>query len=337
MSKFSFRKLFSAAIIIAVFVENLRKILDRYLDVNKFFLNLIVKTFFNYEYDLIKYDVSYEEFRSKIISTPVKFLKLFTHYNNDMPENGFVNIEGIVYYMIIRIESDICTSKSIIRIFGRSTGDIEKLKRIIREKSMREKVYSESGEGFSGYEITDAETMENNVVSSKCSEFIRDYVSDQEKNGRKKNVLIHGPLGTGKTTLAYIISHMLKRSVYVLTKECLLKPSILRKIGNNSVVLFDDVERMLCPDVCKTVMDFLDNRVTKTDRITIMISNDISQIDPAIIRPGRIDERLYVGNCDLDQLKRLSDMYKVEWKSEYESFVDKVTPIEFINRILGVH
>ncbi len=52
-------------------------------------------------------------------------------------------------------------------------------------------------------------------------------------------------------------------------------------------------------------MNVLDGVLTPHGLITMMTTNDLSVIDPAVLRPGRVDRREEIGFVDDEQLRRL--------------------------------
>ena len=53
------------------------------------------------------------------------------------------------------------------------------------------------------------------------------------------------------------------------------------------------------------LLNVLDGVVDSPNRIVIMTTNHPEKLDPALIRPGRIDVVTHIGSVDAEQLRRL--------------------------------
>lgn len=53
------------------------------------------------------------------------------------------------------------------------------------------------------------------------------------------------------------------------------------------------------------MLNLLDGIYAAPARIVMMTTNHIEKLDPALIRAGRIDVHLYMGHCDLSQIKAI--------------------------------
>ena len=70
--------------------------------------------------------------------------------------------------------------------------------------------------------------------------------------------------------------------------------------------------------------------VTSTEgRIMFMTTNYVDRLDPALIRPGRVDVKLYVGHCDHGQvLKMFKRFYPEESEDTAQSFANAVIALD---------
>ncbi len=66
--------------------------------------------------------------------------------------------------------------------------------------------------------------------------------------------------------------------------------------------------------------------VTSTEgRIVFMTTNYVERLDPALIRPGRVDFKQYIGYCSKEQLKNMfTNFYPDSSASEAEEFASSV-------------
>ncbi len=70
--------------------------------------------------------------------------------------------------------------------------------------------------------------------------------------------------------------------------------------------------------------------VTSTEgRIMFMTTNHVDRLDPALIRPGRVDVKHYIGPCTHLQLKKMfTRFFPKETMAMAEAFADKVTDLQ---------
>jgi chaperone BCS1 len=135
-----------------------------------------------------------------------------------------------------------------------------------------------------------------------------------------RGYLFYGPPGTGKTSLASGLAKRLGMSIYLIHlaehNDKTLKMAMV-SVPVNSMVLFEDIDvasgvskkRSDAPDSLKDAMgvslsgllNVLDGLSAPNSVIFVMTTNHIDSIDPALLRPGRIDYRLYMGEATESQ------------------------------------
>lgn len=146
-----------------------------------------------------------------------------------------------------------------------------------------------------------------------------------------RGYLLYGPPGTGKTSLVSALAAHFGLSVYCLNLTEFNDRNLMRavsQIPRNSVLLFEDIDCMKGGQARKAaseiaeqtdakskeavsngvtlsgLLNVLDGFFAPTGVLFMMTTNHIDALDPALLRPGRIDYRLYLGKA--------SDTQKVE-------------------------
>ena len=135
----------------------------------------------------------------------------------------------------------------------------------------------------------------------------------------RRGYLLHGPPGTGKTSLVTALASELRLNVCTLS---LASPvvtdekihTLLAGVPQRSLLLIEDVDaffRQRDAAHAQVRLSFsgflnaLDGVATQEGNVLFMTTNHAEQLDAALIRAGRIDERVELGPCDEDQLRRL--------------------------------
>src|SRR5882762_4266418 len=144
-----------------------------------------------------------------------------------------------------------------------------------------------------------------------------------------RGYLLYGPPGTGKTSLVSALAARFGMSIYALSltefnDKTLMKA--MNDVGPNSLILFEDIDCMksgkarVSPDewarrqmtkssnekkdpmdrfgvTLSGLLNALDGFSAPENVLFMMTSNRIEALDPALLRPGRIDYRLYLGKA----------------------------------------
>lgn len=133
-----------------------------------------------------------------------------------------------------------------------------------------------------------------------------------------RGYLLKGEPGSGKTSLAKALAGHLGLDVFYLSLSALPDDIRLAQLLSNleprSILVLEDIDIVhgsrerddkSSGVTLAGLLNALDGFVTPHGLITIMTSNHASRLDPALIRPGRVDFTLELFALDADQLNRL--------------------------------
>ncbi len=142
-----------------------------------------------------------------------------------------------------------------------------------------------------------------------------------------RGYLLYGPPGTGKTSLVSALAAKFGMSIYVLNltefNDRTLK-SAMNEVPQNSMILFEDIDAMRAgdrrkemaecgPKTTASVVELRDDSTGQSvtlsgllnvldgfhapENVVYVTTNKVEALDPALLRPGRIDYRLYMGEA----------------------------------------
>ena len=153
-----------------------------------------------------------------------------------------------------------------------------------------------------------------------------------------RGYLLYGPPGTGKTSLVSALGAKFGMSIYVVNltefNDRTLKTA-MNDVPENSVILFEDIDCMKSgnrrpstnewmenpPSLITTekagpavgfavtlsgLLNVLDGFHAPENVVYVMTTNRVEALDPALLRPGRIDYRLFMGEASESQRIELS-------------------------------
>ena len=185
-------------------------------------------------------------------------------------------------------------------------------------------------------------TLENTIYSDGVMKTLFDdvewFMHNEEwftKRGMsyKRCYLLHGPPGTGKTSVTKILANKYKLPVFLLDMQSIKSDSDLTKIVSEISYLSDGRYILSIEDIDRCSMfrdryyedrersvsvpcflNFLDGIVETHGCIRIFSANDVDQLEqhpsaPAMFRPGRIDVKVLIEHCDMTQLAKMFSIF----------------------------
>lgn len=142
----------------------------------------------------------------------------------------------------------------------------------------------------------------------------------------KRTYLFYGPPGTGKTTLAFALASQLRKNVYTVNLNSINSDegliSAMRNIPDGSLLLMEDIDAAFVGRKGQNdtklsfscLLNCLDGALTKEGIVTIITTNHIDKLDPALIRAGRVDMMKEIGNGENEQVEEyLKIFYGVDF------------------------
>jgi chaperone BCS1 len=188
-----------------------------------------------------------------------------------------------------------------------------------------------------------------------------------------RGYLLYGPPGTGKTSLVSALAQRFGMSIYVINLTEFNDRTLIKAINDvsqNSVILFEDIDCMrsgkarVAPGELSSkqaltnsddrdevldmlgvtlsgLLNVLDGFSSPENALLVMTTNRFETLDRALLRPGRIDYRLYMGEASERQKVELYRRFFPS-ASEFEALVfvethcSAGTMAEFQGLLLGL-
>lgn len=154
----------------------------------------------------------------------------------------------------------------------------------------------------------------------------------------RRGYLFYGVPGNGKTSLSMALAQHVNRSIYAIDLASMQGDTELKRafknMKPNSILLMEDIDRAFINRDNSEVkgvsfsclLNCLNGVFQKEGVITIMTTNHIEALDPALIRSGRVDMRVEIGNpSDVQINEYLTRFYGVivsHWDYKSVSMAD---------------
>jgi chaperone BCS1 len=179
-----------------------------------------------------------------------------------------------------------------------------------------------------------------------------------------RGYLFYGPPGTGKTSLVSALAAHFALSIYTANLTEFADRSLMSAVNQvpaNAVLLFEDIDCMKSSqsraelDVKDTkqnptaqngvtlsgLLNVLDGFYAPTGVLFVMTTNHVEKLDKALLRPGRIDYRLYLGKAsDRQKVELYRRFFPHSSEAESREFVEASrsaeTMAEFQGLLLGM-
>jgi len=158
----------------------------------------------------------------------------------------------------------------------------------------------------------------DNYNSQECREFYK-----SRDIPYRRGYLLHGPPGTGKTSTCIALASYYEAELYLLhlprleddeqlgtlfkslPKRCFLVLEDIDAVGIQKRRSGKKVVRGHEGCTLSGLLNVLDGVSSSEGRIILMTTNHIENLDPALIRPGRIDKMVYMGKVERPMAKEM--------------------------------
>ena len=149
----------------------------------------------------------------------------------------------------------------------------------------------------------------------------------------RRGYLLHGPPGCGKTSFIFALAGELQYSICVLnlSDRSMSDDRLMHRLADapeNSIILLEDIDAAFVSREDSSINDAaykgmnrltfsgllnaIDGVTSTEGRIIFMTTNYMERLDPALIRPGRVDSIQFIGHCSNHQLQTMFEKFYPE-------------------------
>merc|ERR1711915_634656 len=166
----------------------------------------------------------------------------------------------------------------------------------------------------------------------------------------RRGYLLHGPPGCGKTSFITALAGELEYSICVLnlSDRSMSDDRLQHRLADapeQSIILLEGIDAAFVSREDSSVNDAaykglnrltfsgllnaIDGVTSTEGRIVFMTTNYVDRLDPALIRPGRVDRMQYIGHCSTHQLiEMFMKFYPHDGIARANTFAEKVANLE---------
>lgn len=156
----------------------------------------------------------------------------------------------------------------------------------------------------------------------------------------KRNYLLDGLPGTGKTSTIFSVASKLDMDISILNFGPKLDDygfnNAISELENDTILVLEDIDSLFIDRVSSNenkscvsfsgILNVLDGIARKHKLIIFMTTNHKEKLDPALIRPGRIDYNIHFDYATKNQITKILNYY----------FNDEDLTKQFIQQIKGI-
>jgi len=170
---------------------------------------------------------------------------------------------------------------------------------------------------------------------------LKSFIKEESKYkmyglAKSKGYCLYGPPGTGKTSIPLFLAGALNRNLIIIKPEAILHKDFMfdmTKESKRAILLFDDIDTILKQRPVQNknatsddtyykalynLLTLFDSPISPDSLIFFINTNYPELLDPALIRPGRIEQRIYIGPPEGPELaKFFTIFFEEEYVSEF--------------------
>ncbi|KAI9484064.1 MAG: P-loop containing nucleoside triphosphate hydrolase protein [Benjaminiella poitrasii] len=141
----------------------------------------------------------------------------------------------------------------------------------------------------------------------------------------RRGYLLYGPPGTGKTSLVQSVASKVNMNVAIISLSGNMDDEnfnvLLQEVPRNSILVMEDIDHCVIKDpgsnkqqegstsnakiTMSGLLNALDGVAAQEGSMIFMTCNDLNRIQPALLRPGRIDMKMELGYADKYQINKM--------------------------------
>ncbi|XP_071710466.1 AAA-ATPase At2g46620-like [Rutidosis leptorrhynchoides] len=161
-------------------------------------------------------------------------------------------------------------------------------------------------------------------VKSKIKSDLESFLKSEQyyhRLGRvwKRSYLLHGPSGTGKSSFIAGMAKFLRYDIYDVDFSKVNNDSdlklLLLQTTSKSMIVVEDLDRYLVEKSTAVnlsgILNFMDGIISSCgeERVLVFTVSNKDQVDPTVMRPGRIDVHVQFKLCDFTGFKTLANSH----------------------------